>query len=312
MESPKVCILLAAYNGQKYIRQMIDSVLLQDYRNIQLILSDDGSQDDTRDILAEYAQREPDRVVYYQSGVKFGCPQKHFLHLLSQFHDAPYIMFCDQDDIWYQDKVGKTLSKMQMLEAGADIPAMVHTDLRVVDAQLHVINPSFWNYSKLDGTRLALNQLLVQNVVTGCTMMINRALAECVCNSIPENGILMHDWWIAMLASVCGRTDAISDATMDYRQHGSNDVGAKNVRSIKYLLERLANRSMQVALNDNKTQAEKFLQCYADIMNLEQIAVVRGFIKAQESTWLKRNILYIRYGLMKKGFLRKAVQLLGL
>lgn len=312
METPKVYVLLAAYNGQKYIRQMIDSVLMQDYENLQLILSDDGSQDDTRLILAEYARKNPDRVVHYQSGMKFGCAQYHFLHLLSKFCDAPYIMFCDQDDIWHRDKVRKTLLRMQKLEDGTDVPVMVHTDLRVVDEDLGVVDPSFWNYSNLDGSRLALNQLLVQNVATGCTMMINRSLAQLVCSSIPDSGILMHDWWIALVAAACGKAGVVSDSTMDYRQHGNNSVGAKDVRSLPYLWKRFNAQIRRRPLEDNAVQAQLLLQCHRDHMKTEQISVIRSFIEAQKSPWLLRNCLYIRHGFLKYGLIRKIAQFMGL
>ena len=99
----KVCILLAAYNGAAYIRQQIDSILQQDYPNIQLVLSDDGSQDGTQEILAEYEAKYPGRVIWHQSGKRFGKAQTHFMHLLRTFHDADYIMFSDQDDVWHPD-----------------------------------------------------------------------------------------------------------------------------------------------------------------------------------------------------------------
>ena len=230
MEAPIVYILLAAYNGCAYIREQIDSLLLQDHTAIKIILSDDGSSDDTLKILNEYAQKYPEKILHYRSGVRFGCAQKHFMHLLGVFQDAPYLMFCDQDDVWHTDKVRKTLAKMQKLENGEMVPTMVHTDLRVVDGDLKEISPSFWKHSNLDGSRLALNQLLVQNVVTGCTMMINRPLAQLACRSVPQK-VLMHDWWLALLASACGRTGFLTEQTIDYRQHGNNSVGAKDVRS---------------------------------------------------------------------------------
>lgn len=312
METPKVYVLLAAYNGQKYIRQMIDSVLMQDYENLQLILSDDGSLDETPDILAEYAQKNPARVIHYRSGTKFGCAQYHFLHLLSEFYDAPYIMFCDQDDIWHRDKVRKTLRRMQELEAGTNVPAMVHTDLRVVDENLNLIDASFWRYSNLDGSRLALNRLLVQNVATGCTMMINGPLAELVCGSIPGEGILMHDWWIALVASACGKAAALSEATVDYRQHGSNTVGAKNVRSLPYLWKRLADRKGRSALEGNLAQAQLLLQCHSGNMDAERISLLRAFLNTQKSSWPVRNWQYLRHGFLKHGFIRKIGQFLGL
>lgn len=312
MEDQKVCILLAAYNGEKYIRQMIDSVLLQDYSNILLVLSDDGSQDGTQKILTEYAEMEPDRVIHYRSGQRFGSAQYHFLHLLSKFHDAPYIMFCDQDDVWHKDKVRKTLEKMRQVENGDMIPAMVHTDLRVVDENLEQISTSFWKYSNLDGTRLALNQLLVQNVVTGCTMMINRALAERVCNAFPKDGMLMHDWWIALLASATGRAGAVSEATVDYRQHGSNSVGAKDVQSASYLWHRLTSSSMRNGLKAAATQAEAFLECYGDCMTAPQKELIRAFVAATNKPLLIKNVIYVRYGLVKFGITRKIAQFLGL
>lgn len=311
MGEARVSVLLATYNGQAYIRQMIDSVLWQDYENIQIILSDDGSSDDTPRILAEYANRYPDKIRHYRSNTRFGCAQKHFMHLLTVFQDATYIMFCDQDDLWHKDKVSKTLKKMRQLENGEDIPAMVHTDLRVVDDSLEEISPSFWKYSNLDGTRLALNQLLVQNVVTGCTMMINRPLAELAARDIPDE-IIMHDWWLALIASVCGRTGCLPEPTIDYRQHGSNSVGAKDVHSANYLWHRLTSASMRNALLGNAKQAGALLNFYQEYMTEEQVAVILAFIKAQSSSLLVRDYLYIKHGLLKYGFIRKSAQLIGL
>lgn len=176
-----VCILLATYNGEKYIGEMIDSILNQDYENFVIVLSDDASSDSTPEILEEYAQRYSQKVNLYHSGMHFGCAQKHFMHLLRQFSDYSHIMFCDQDDIWHKDKISKTMKKMVELEKDHDIsvPILVHTDLRVVDSNLNEIAPSFCKYSNLNGNRLAVNQLLVQNVVTGCTVMIKAAPHNC-------------------------------------------------------------------------------------------------------------------------------------
>lgn len=311
MEKPIVRILLATYNGQEHIRAMVDSVLAQDYSNIQLVLSDDGSTDDSEKILAQYAEAFPAKVVHYKSGKHFGNAADHFMHLLAEFSDAPYIMFCDQDDVWHTDKVSKTLKKMLQTESGKGTPAMVHTDLRVVDGNLQEICPSFWQYSNLDGSRLAMNNLLVQNVVTGCTMMVNRSLAQLASRPTPD-AIIMHDWWLALLASVCGETGCLSEATIDYRQHGNNTVGAKDVRSSQYLWHRLTRRSMRNSLKENAKQAEALLQTYEDCLTKEQIITIKAFIKAQSSSIIPRNYLYIRYGLLKYGCVRIIVQLLGL
>ena len=193
MNKPKVLILLAAYNGEAYIRQMIESVLNQTYPNFQLILSDDGSDDHTAQILSSYADKYPQKVIHYCSGQRFGNAQKHFMHLLSHFQDAPYIMFCDQDDVWYPDKIEKTLHKMLCVESAKNVPVLVHSDLRVVDRAGEPIAPSFCAHSAIDGNRLQLNHLLVQNVVTGCTVMINGSLAEIASRKYDTDAMLMHD-----------------------------------------------------------------------------------------------------------------------
>lgn len=311
MDDSMVLVLLATYNGQNYIRQMVDSVLAQDYENIRIVLSDDGSRDDTVSILKEYAEKEPQKVTHYQSGQRFGCAQKHFMHLLRTFHDAPYIMFCDQDDVWHPDKISKTLQKMKQTERSAHVPAMVHTDLRVVDGELAQIAPSFCAHSNLDGTRLKMHQLLVQNVVTGCTMMVNRPLAELACRAFAEDAMLMHDWWLAILASAVGQTGFLDEATIDYRQHGNNSVGAKNVRSIKYLITRLKTKKMRKSLMDGAKQAQAFLACYEDLLNPEQIALLKAFSSTRNASVFARDYIYIKYKLLKYGFVRVMAQLLG-
>lgn len=312
MEKPKVLILLAAYNGEPYIRQMIESVLNQTHQNFQLILSDDGSRDATAQILAEYAEKYPQKVTHYCSGQRFASAQKHFMHLLGQFQDAPYIMFCDQDDIWHPGKIEKTLDIMIDAEADREVPVLVHTDLRVVDGNGEPIAASFCAHSAIDGNRLHLNQLLVQNVVTGCTVMINHSLAELACRNYDAEAMLMHDWWLAILASACGKIVFLSEATIDYRQHGHNSVGAKNVYSPRYLIKRLSSVKMRKSLDDAANQAQAFLNCYADQLSDAQKELIRAFVSTRGASILQRDRIYLKYDLMKKGFVRVCAQLLGL
>lgn len=311
MSNQSVLVLLAAYNGESYIRPMIDSVLAQDHTDLRLIVSDDNSTDGTPSILAEYAAAYPDKITHYRSGKRFGNAQKHFMHLLEQFHDAPYIMFCDQDDVWHPNKISKTLALMKTIETDSATPSMVHTDLRVVDGELREIAPSFCAHSAIDGHRLSLNQLLVQNVVTGCTMMINRRLAKMVCKRYDSEGMLMHDWWIALLASACGKVAFLNEATIDYRQHDKNSVGAKNVYSPAYLLKRLRSNRMRKALADAAGQAEAFVKCYREWLTIDQQELAVAFAKTRNASLLARNRIYTQYNLKKYGFVRVVTQYLG-
>ncbi len=313
MEGPTVLILLATYNGEKFVRQMVDSVLAQDFEDIKIILSDDGSKDSTPAILDEYAEKFPEKVTHYRSGLRFGCAQKHFMHLLKNFHNAPYIMFCDQDDVWHSDKISLTLNKMRQTEGDDKLPTLVHTDLRVVDSKLCEIAPSFCENSVIDGNRVALNQLLVQNVVTGCTVMINRALASIATSKEGgEDEMLMHDWWLAILAAAIGKVAFLNEATIDYRQHGNNSVGAKNVYSPSYLLARLKGKSMKKAMQDAARQSEAFLKVFAGHLTKDQAQMLEDFAKTQNLSVFKRNAIYRKYKLYKNGFIRVVAQFLGI
>lgn len=287
----QILILLAAYKGGRFIRPMVDSILAQDVGGWRLILSDDG--EDTAPILQEYADKYPDKITHYRSGRRFGSAQKHFMHLLEQFGgQADYIMFSDQDDVWHPDKVRLTLRLMEQAETDPALPVLVHTDLRVVDGQLHEMDPSFQHYSGLDGHRLALEQLLVQNVVTGCTMMINRSLARLACRPVGEGDMLMHDWWLALIAAAMGRAVFLDRATIDYRQHGGNVVGAKDPRSAGYVLQKLKGGAVRRSLVDTARQAGAFLSCYRQELTPDQQALLADYAAAPEKGKLARLTLY--------------------
>ena len=307
---PQVTVLLATYNGSKYVRQMIDSVLAQSYGDFHLVLSDDSSKDDTPQILEEYAQKYPHKITHYRSGLRFGNAQNHFMHLLAQFHDTPYIMFCDQDDIWHPDKMEKAFQKMKHTEQNSATPTLVHPDLRVVDSSLQELSPSFCQMSDLDGNRLTLPHLLVQNVVTGCTVMVNRALAVLACKNIPSQGILMHDWWLALIASALGTIGFLDETTIDYRQHGNNSVGAKNVRSLQYIKDKLVNQTMHKSMLSTYAQAQLFLQCYGDVLPQDKHNIVAKLAKNCTNGYLKRVVTLLSGGYCKKGFARNLAQIL--
>ena len=110
----KITVLLAAYNGEKYLEQMIDSIIAQDHTDWHLVLSDDGSDDRTPEILKKYSESMPDQITLYRSGTRFGNPQQHFLHLIDRFHDTPYVMLCDQDDVWDEDKISVAVNALGM------------------------------------------------------------------------------------------------------------------------------------------------------------------------------------------------------
>ena len=238
----KIAILLATYNGAKYIREQLDSLFQQSCGDFHLYIRDDGSKDDTLKIVEEYRQKFPDRITVLEDSQKRIGAAKSFMTLLQNV-DSDYYMFCDQDDIWLPTKVEKTLARMKEIEGYAQdaaetahaketapavetAPILVATDLKVVDEQLSPIKNSFNADLKIDVFRKHPELICVRHVVTGCTMMFNRAAKEASLPMSPR--ATMHDEWVALCVHFKGGIISILDeATILYRQHTSNTLGAE-------------------------------------------------------------------------------------
>lgn len=223
---PAIDVVLAAFNGERYIKAQIQSILEQDYAGlIRILVRDDGSTDATVAIVRQLittplpAQRQL-RVFERSSGQ--GNVTENFAQLL-HLSEAPYVALADQDDIWLPHKLRIQMAAMQRLEQQfADGPLLVCTDLRVVDAELNQLADSFWALQKLNPTWINdWRNLLVQNMVTGCTILINRAAVIAV-QPIPVQLKLFHDHWIAIVVSLHGHAVALPEVTVLYRQHGRN------------------------------------------------------------------------------------------
>lgn len=233
--SHQIAILLATYNGAKYIREQLDSLFQQSCGDFHLYIRDDGSKDDTLKIVEEYRQKYSNRVTVLEDSQKHKGAAKSFMTLLQEV-DSDYYMFCDQDDIWLPTKVEKTFARMQEIEGAAqnagtanavgNAPVLVATDLKVVDENLQPLKNSFNADLKIDVFRKHPELICVRHVVTGCTMMFNRAAKEASLPMSPR--ATMHDEWVALSVHFKGGIISILDeATILYRQHTSNTLGAE-------------------------------------------------------------------------------------
>lgn len=227
-------ILLATYNSSKYIREQLDSLYNQTYKDWILYVHDDGSNDNTLDIITEYKKRYKN-IVLLGEEIKHLGPKKNFMYLLNNVQ-ADYYFFCDHDDVWFENKVELSLREIQNMELGnKNIPVIFHSDLTVVDGKLNVISQSMWKYAKIIPDLMhRRNYVMTSCYITGCTLSINNAAKKLI-PPMPENAI-MHDWWIGIHA-VLQNMKIISwhQSTMLYRLHGANDSGIPRVTIIKYL-----------------------------------------------------------------------------
>lgn len=286
-----VDILLATYNGARFLPAQLDSIAAQDHAGWRIIARDDGSTDDTAYIVQDFAEKHPGKVFMFPEGPKQGAAGN--FAALMRASDAPYAMFCDQDDVWYPDKISKTLEAMKALELmyGSDTPLLVHTDARVVDSYLSPLRPSYSSMMKLHPKRHPLSRLLVQNTVHGCTAMLNRPLILAACN-MPESA-RMHDHWAALVAASLGMIAYLNFPTLDYRQHDANVIGARarSVRNLHFTVQR--------NLRENIRQAEGLLDAIGFEMKDGTKALVEEFIEMPHLPPLTR-----RKRLLLGGYLR--------
>jgi len=224
----KVQILLATYNSQEFLKQLFDSLKAQTFQQWELLIKDDGSIDQTLEIIREY-QFTDKRFKYLGSKSEANGAALNFMNLLNEA-EADYFFFCDHDDVWLPDKIKKTLELLHSLsENNPDLPVIVHSDLIVVDKDFKIIDLSFWKYSGIKPTLLkGENISQVFNHVTGCTMAFNKNVKK-IAFPYPKS-IPMHDWWLVIQTlKYKGIIKELDEATILYRQHSSNEVGARNV-----------------------------------------------------------------------------------
>lgn len=306
-------ILMATYNGEAYLNEQLKSIENQTWKRWRLTVCDDGSTDGTWDILEQFQRRiGEDRVVILKNNPPTGSAKKNFIQMI-QACQGEYMMCCDQDDVWHPDKIEKTFRRMYRMEKryGKELPLMVHTDLRVVDAELKELHPSFHAYMNLrtDGK---LNYELTQNQVTGCTMMINRYLQAYVQPVKNLEAIVMHDHWLALTALVFGKLSYLNQATIDYRQHCDNSVGAQDAKSLAYMWQRFrrGKTKFRQDMMDSSTQSEYFLHIYAScIDDKKMVKLLDKYAFVYKKCKIIRVFVFIRCRFLKKGVIRKVMQI---
>jgi len=239
MKTNLVDLLLATYNGARYLSAQLDSILLQTHQDFRVLVSDDGSSDDTLATVESYRARFGERLILLTNPSPGRGVVRNFENLMAaslQDGVANWAAFCDQDDVWMPRKIERSLAEMRRIEVedGKGGPCLVHSDLTVVDQNLELICPSFTAYQSMNPGQCTPTSLLSMNQVTGCTAMVNRALLK-MALPLPRE-VIMHDWWCA-LVSGSGRRSFIAAPQVLYRQHGGNQVGARSARFGQRLLD---------------------------------------------------------------------------
>jgi glycosyltransferase involved in cell wall biosynthesis len=298
-----VSIVMTTYNGEKFLEEQINSILSSTYQDFELYIVDDGSQDNTMEILSRYKEKYPGKINFCRNETNLGVTL-NFLKAVSKT-TSEYIMLCDQDDIWKADKIAKTLKRVKQMEVqfGKELPIAVFTDAYVVDEGLNIIHESFFRSGRLNPRLTDLPHLLMENKLIGCTAMINQGVRRILqSNSLPKRA-RFHDGWLGLIAASVGKIGFIREPTLLYRQHGANIVGNRGFLS--YVFNRISNVGKQKrALSELYIQAEEFAFLYHDFIDGRKLEIITRFSRLGKVNFIKRRIIIIRYGYLKSGIIR--------
>lgn len=204
---------MSTYNGERFLSEQIGSLLHQSWKNLEILIRDDGSKDRTPDILKEYSAEYNNIRIFIEENLGVSGS---FFELLRK-SDADYVAFCDQDDIWEEGKIEAAVRKLEA-ESG---PALYCSNKILVDSN--------GNPMEKQDTRVrtpGFGNAVVECICTGCTTVMNREMAEIIKTKLPEHAIL-HDWWCYLAASYEGKVIFDENAYIKYRQHEDNVVGAR-------------------------------------------------------------------------------------
>lgn len=282
-----VQVLLSSYNGEKYIREQIDSILGQKDIRIQLLVRDDGSIDGTRDILAEYEKSHDNIRVLY--GKNLGVIRSFFALIEAADEQYPYIAFSDQDDVWLPDKLARAVRmlekerKRQETAGKGMIPFAYCSAKQLVNADLHPLKQAIC----YPAVRAEFGNALVENMCTGCTCVVDKTFLSLLKGKEPRFTV-MHDFWFYLVGTCFGKVIYDRESRILYRQHGGNELGAASSlfenyrRRVKYYRKHRGQLTRQ---------AEEFLRIYGDKMPKGKRKLAEALVRSRTDRKIRKKLL---------------------
>lgn len=271
----KVQILLSTYNGEKFLEEQLDSIIKQDYPYISILIRDDGSTDDTINIIKRYCKSYKN-ISYYQ-GKNLGVIGSFFDLIKRTNEEYDYFAFCDQDDIWKYNKISRALEKLENLR----------TKVRLYCSNLILVDQYKQMYKKqrLQKKNPSFGNAMIENICTGCTAVCNLELLNYLKN-IEYQNIIMHDWWLYLVASCFGEVYFDEEPFVLYRQHGSNVVGTTN-----NFFKKTIKRIKTFDKNNLSNQISYFYICYQNIITNEKKKSIQILLNYKSNKMYKFKLL---------------------
>jgi rhamnosyltransferase len=270
----KVTVLMSTYNGEKYLAEQIESLLQQENVEIQILVRDDGSSDNTVKMLQEYKEKG---LLEYYTGENLRSARS-FMDLIEKAPESEFYAFCDQDDVWKSDKLSRAVKQLKAVEQD-DKPVLYCSGYQLVDSELNPL-PDNGHISMT-----SFNAALVASCCTGCTVVFNRALINVIRKGMPET-VLMHDDWVHKVCLAVGGTVIYDpEKTLFYRQHGGNvDGGVHGIKSkISNIFKRISNKDCI-----RSEQIKELIRIYKNDMSPEILQQAQSIANYRRTGIIKR------------------------
>lgn len=299
----KVLVLMSTYNGERYLSEQLDSLLVQRGVDVTILIRDDGSTDNTIQILNDYVSKSVN-LSYYQ-GTNVG-PCMSFFDLLSHANGYDYYAFSDQDDVWDEDKL---LSAVKMLEQyTSESPLLYCSNLNIVDEKLNYCRISHPKGMKISNKY----QGLVEFFAVGCTEVFNQKAVDLSLQYWSKNCI-MHDSWLFMVCNFLGEVLYDKTPHINYRQHGKNVIGTgkNNTDRVKASFNRVFNRNKQPRLQN----ANALIESLSGVLPHKEMKKIRKIASYKDNIKNRFSLLFdykIRAASIKRDIKYRILILMGL
>lgn len=278
----KLIVLMSTYNGGRYIGQQLDSLLGQTRLPDKIFIRDDGSTDDTLEILEDYASRYP--LIQYYNG-KNKRPARSFWELICNCEQADYYALCDQDDVWFKDKLETAVCFLEKEEK--DLPLLYCSKYTLTDKDLNPIDSnvsSLYNYSDFP-------HALLYHTAPGCTFVFNDAARKKIMEyDVEKEYCIIHDAIIHKVVTLFGKMILDNNSHMFYRQHGNNEIGM-NANKFKVFFGRVSRFLNGSIRNYRSETAKSLLNVYGGQIDEEKKELLHIVAHYKEDPKLKRALM---------------------
>lgn len=278
----KIAILMSTYNGEKYLKEQLDSLLNQDLQPTKIFIRDDGSKDDTVNLLEDYASNY--NIIDYYCGKNVG-PAKSFFELINKYDGYDYYALCDQDDVWFKDKLSTAINLLE--KEDKDIPLLYGGRFILTDEKL---NPIKSDISKLYSFNDFAHSLIYHSA-PGCTFIFNEAARKQIIKyDVNKEYCVIHDAIIHKVVTMFGKMILDEEPHMYYRQHKGNAIGL-TANKVTETFHRINNFVSGYIKNYRSDTAKSLLNVYGSECSIENKELLEIVANYKDNKNLKKELI---------------------